>query len=303
MPENEAVLEAVRMPVLVVNVARLHDVGRLRRACEQVAAATGCRPPVVLATTPDDDGAAQSRHALEIGADLVIAAGGDGTVRACAEVLAGTPVPLAIIPAGSANLTANALGLPGRAEAALQIAFSGRERLIDVGVADGMAFAAMAGIGLDAAVVGATSGGLKHVGGWTAYAAAAAGQVLRRRTTFTVQLDGGERLIRRAHSVTVGNSGALPGGFLIMPTATVDDGLLDIVILAPASPFGWANVGYRVLTRSRRDDTKLERYRARAIEITAETELPRQVDGEVVAPGRSLTVSVRPAALRVRVPA
>jgi diacylglycerol kinase family enzyme len=62
------------------------------------------------------------------------------------------------------------------------------------------------------------------------------------------------------------------------------------------------HVGYRVLTGSCRDDARLERYRARSVEITAETELPRQVDGEIIAPGRSLTVGVRPAALRVRVP-
>jgi diacylglycerol kinase family enzyme len=296
------VLGHARLPVLVVNVARLHDVVRLRRACEQAAAASGWRPPLVLSTTPSEAGAAQARRALEVGASLVIAAGGDGTVRACAAILAGTPVPLAIVPTGSANLTANALGLPARAEAALQVAFDGRDRQIDLAVADGMTFAAMAGMGLDAAVVAATSGGLKRVGGWTAYAAGATSQVLRPRTTFTVQLNGGERLIRRAHSVTVGNSGALPGGFQIMPAAKLDDGVLDVVILAPAGPVGWANVGYRVLTRSRRDDARMERYRARTIEITAETELPRQVDGEMIAPSRALTVRVRPSALRVRVP-
>lgn len=288
--------------MLVVNVARLRDLGRLRRACEQAAAASGWRPPLVLSTTPGDAGAAEARRALGLGADLVIAAGGDGTVRACAEILAGTPVPLAIVPTGSANLTANALGLPARAHSALHVAFEGNERQIDLGVADGRTFAAMAGIGLDAAVVGATSGVLKRAGGWTAYAAAAAGQVLRPRTIFSIRLDGGGRLIRRAHSVTVGNSGALPGGFSIMPAAILDDGVLDVVILAPSGPVGWVNVGFRVLTGSRRDDVRLERYRARSVEITAEAELPRQVDGEMVAPGRSLTVGVRPAALRVRVP-
>jgi diacylglycerol kinase family enzyme len=296
VPEN------ARLPALVVNVARVHDVRRLTRAGEQAAAAGGWRPPLVLPTAPDDAGTAQARRALEAGADLVIAAGGDGTVRACADVLANTGVPLAIVPVGSANLTANALGLPLRAEAALRVAFEGRDRQIDLGVADGITFAAMAGIGLDAAVVGATSGALKRAAGWTAYAAAAAGQVLRPRTTFTIRLDGGDPLIRRAHSVTVGNSGALPGGFVILPAARLDDGVLDIVVLAPADPVGWADVGYRVLAGSRRDDARLERYQARSVEITAGAELPRQVDGEVIAPARFLNVAVRPGVLTVRVP-
>jgi len=296
------VVDDARLPVLIVNVARVRDVRRLNRVCQQAAVASGWRPPVELTTTPADAGSAQTRRALEIGADLVIAAGGDGTVRACAEVLAGTGVPLAIVPAGSANLTATALGLPARAESALRVAFRGRERRIDLAVADGMTFAAMAGIGLDAAVVGATSGALKRVAGWAAYAAAATGQVLRRPAAFSVRLDGGDVMIRQAQSVTVGNSGALPGGFVIMPAARLDDGLLDVLILAPAGPLGWANVGYRVLIRSHRDDSQLERYRARTVEISAAADLPRQVDGEMITPATSLTVAVRPSALTVRVP-
>lgn len=88
-----------------------------------------------------------------------------------------------------------------------------------------------------------------------------------------------------------------------MSAARLDDGLLDVVILAPASPLGWVNVGYRVLTGSRRDDARLERYQARTIEISAEAELRRQVDGEMIAPGRSLTVSVLPGELKVLVAA
>ncbi len=292
----------MRLPVLVVNTARVRDVRRLRLACEQAAKARGWREPLVLTTTPADGGSGMARRALEVGAALVIAAGGDGTVRACAEVVAGTGVPLAIIPAGSANLTATALGLPARADAALSVAFGGRDRRIDLAVADGMTFAAMAGIGLDAAVVGATPRVAKRLAGWSAYAAAAAGQLLRPPATFSVRLDDRDVLIRRARSVTVGNSGALPGGFAIMPDAQLDDGMLDVLILAPAGPLGWASVGYRVLIHDRRDDTRLERYRARTVEIQANADLPRQVDGEMIESARSLTVAVRPGALTVRVP-
>jgi YegS/Rv2252/BmrU family lipid kinase len=300
-PAEDGVVPAnAPLPALVVNVARVHDLRRLRHACDEAAAAAGWRPPLVLPTTPDDAGREMTERALDAGASLVIAAGGDGTVRACAQALADTLVPLAIVPAGAANLTATALGLPMRTAAALRVAFTGHDRQIDLAEADGLLFSAMAGIGLDAAVVGATPPAVKRLAGWTAYAAAATTQLQWRPATFAIQLDG-VSIVRQAQSVTVGNSGALPGGFPIVPAARLDDGLLDVVVLAPASVVGWADVGLRVLVRSRREDARLARYQARRVEISTESELPRQVDGEILAPGKSLTVVVRPAALRVRV--
>jgi diacylglycerol kinase family enzyme len=277
----------------------------LRDACERAAVAAGWQQPLVLRTTPDDAGAAQASRAVGAGAALVIVVGGDGTVRACAQTLTGTGVPLAIVPAGSANLTARALGLPGRLAPALDVAFCGHDRRIDLGSADGVVFAAMAGIGLDAAVVAGAQGLAKRLTGWPAYAVAATGQLLRRSVTFEIRVDGGEPLARQARCVTVGNSGALPGGFAIMPDARLDDGMLDVVVLAPSGPLGWADVGYRVALGSRRDDAQLERFRASAVEIRAvepAVGLPRQVDGELTGPSSALTVRVLPAALLVRVP-
>jgi diacylglycerol kinase family enzyme len=293
------------LPAVVVNAGRVRDAARLGDACQRAAVATGCQPPLLLVTTPDDPGTGQATRAVQAGAALVVVVGGDGTVRACAQALAGTGVPLAIVPAGSANLTARALGLPGRLVPALDVAFRGQDRPIDLGSADGSVFAAMAGIGLDAAVIAGARGLAKRVVGWPAYAAAATGQLLRRPVTFTIRIDGGEPLTRLARCVTVGNSGALPGGFAIMPDARLDDGRLDVVVLAPSGPLGWVDVGYRVALGSRRDDVQLERFRAGTVEIRAEesaTGLPRQVDGELIEPSRALTVRTLPAALLVRVP-
>jgi len=300
-----------RLPAVVMNGARVRDPARLRRACVAAAAAAGWQPPLILPTTAEDSGSGQTRAAVGAGAALVIAVGGDGTVRACAEVLAGGSVPLAIVPAGSANLTARALRIPGRLEPALAVAFGGQSRAIDVGKADGTMFVAMAGIGLDAAVVGAARGLAKRLAGWSAYALAATGQLLLRPVTFSIRIDDGDPLLRRARCVTVGNSGALPGGFAIMPAARPDDGRLDVVVLAPAGLLGWVDVGYRVAVGSRRDDVQLERYQARTVEITAEGPgpglpapcLPRQLDGEIIETSSTLSVHVLPRALLVRVPA
>jgi undecaprenyl-diphosphatase len=285
----------------VINRTLDRDLGRFRRRCGQAAEAAGWEP-LFLETRRDETGPGLTRRAVTAGTRLVFAAGGDGTVRACAQALTCTDVPLAIVPLGTANLAARALGVPLRADAALAVGFAGRNRRVDVGLADGVAFTAMAGMGLDAAVVGATPRILKERLGWLAYGVTGIARLPGRRHKFTVLLDDGQPIVRHARSVVVGNAGLLPGGFVLLPDAQLDDGVLDVGILAPSDPLGWARVTHRVLASSRRTDRHLERCQARRIEIRADVELPREVDGEAIVPSRSLTVSVRQGALLVRVP-
>jgi len=301
---------------IVINSTLARDLGRFRRRCREAAAAGGWEPSF-LETTLDDRGLGLAGAAVAAGARMVVAAGGDGTVRACAQALAGTEVPLGIVPLGTANLAARALGIPSGVGGSLATAFGGHERRIDLAVAGtaagaagagaaggagGLTFAAMAGIGLDAEVVAATPRLLKRRAGWLAYAAAGVAHLPGRGERFTVRLDGGEPLARQARCVVVGNAGLLPGGFVLLPGARLDDGLLDVGILAPSGPAGWLRVAQRVLTGSGRGGRELERHQARRVEITAATELSREVDGEVIAPGRSLTVTLLRHALTVRVP-
>jgi diacylglycerol kinase family enzyme len=292
---------------IVINRTLVRDLGRFRRACQEAAAAAGWEPSF-LETTLDDRGLGLARGAVAAGARMVVAAGGDGTVRACAQALAGTQVPLGIVPLGTANLAARALGVPAGLAGALAVGFGGHERRIDLGAADiaggagALAFAAMAGIGLDAEVVAATPRLLKNRAGWLAYAAAGIRHLPGRGERFTIRLDDGEPLTRRARCVVVGNAGLLPGGFALLPHARLDDGLLDVGILAPVGPGGWLRVARSVLTGGGRDGRHLERHQARRVEISAETELPREVDGEVITPGSSLTVTLLARTLSVRVP-
>jgi len=288
--------------VFVVNRNRIRRFGRLTRRSAAAAAGRGWKVEL-LETRSADAGDGAARQAVAAGAQLVFAVGGDGTVRACAQALAGSHVPLAIVPRGTANLVAKALGIPSSLDAALAVGFGQHERRIDLAVADGITFAAMAGIGLDAAVVDATAAGLKGAAGWLGYAVTGARRLAGARTYFEIRLDGGAAMGRHARSVVVGNVGLLPGGFVLLPEASPDDGLLDVGILAPAGPFGWPRVAWRVLRRSPRDDAVLERFQARRVEIAARTQMPRQADGELIGPASSLTVTLAPAGLLVRVPA
>ncbi len=160
----------------VINRLLVRETGRFGHACQTAASARGWAP-LFLPTTREDHGAGLARHAVEAGARLVFAVGGDGTVRACASALAGTGVQLAIIPRGTANLAAHALDIPQRLAAALAVGFVGHQTRLDLGVADGMEFIAMAGLGLDAAVVDATRRHRKHRFGWLAYAGASLGHL------------------------------------------------------------------------------------------------------------------------------
>ncbi len=291
----------------VINPSLVRDPRRFRQRCEAAARGAGW-DPVLVETSPAESGLGLARQAVAAGASLVFAVGGDGTVRACAQALAGTGIPLAIVPLGTANLTARALRIPTGAGRAIDAGFGGRDRVIDLATAQTGAgdiigcFTAMAGLGLDAAVVAAARPPDKRRLGWIAYAVSGLAHLSHPATEFTVRLDGGEPLTRRARCVVVGNGGLLPGGFLLLPEARLDDGWLDVGILAPAGPLGWPRAAARVLTRSRRQDRTLERFQARRVEIAAATDLPRQIDGEVVAPGRTLTVWVCPGALTVRQP-
>ena len=233
---------------------------------------------------------------------LVFAVGGDGTVRACAHALAGTGTPLAVVARGTGNLFARGMGLPIDLGRALAVGFDGRDCRVDLGTADGQTFTAMAGIGIDAAVVGSTPRLFKEHLGWLGYALAAVPQLGRPPHEMRVHIAGREPVTTRAQCVVVGNVGVMPGGFGIFPGARMDDGLLDVGVLFPKSVLGWALMARTVLSKGHFADRYFAHFQGSEVEVTASEQLPRQLDGDAIAPGRSFVFSVLPGALRARVP-
>ncbi|MFC8897404.1 phosphatase PAP2 family protein [Streptomyces cinereoruber] len=252
--------------------------------------------------------------------DLVVVCGGDGTVRACADLVAGTGVPLAIVPCGTGNLLARNLGLPVEPVAALREALSGRAVGLDVGRirGDGLAptrFAVMAGAGFDAAMVRDASPRLKERLGWAAYVLSAARHLRDPRMRLSIRLDGGAPLERRARMVVIGNVGSLQGGLPLLPEARPDSGRLEVVLLDPRGVTGWlAAAGYlasRAPGRSRASGTRertaahgaLEYFGATRVDLRFARPQPRELDGDVLPAGTRLTAEVEPGALRVCLPA
>lgn len=258
-----------------------------------------------LETTASDPGYGQARAALTAGAELVVVCGGDGTVMAVVTVLAGSGVPLAVLPGGTGNLLARNYGIPLQIVAAAQLTTRGQRRAIDVGVLDQERFAVMAGIGFDAAFLDNAPPGLKRWMGWAAYVVSGV-RTLRHSplATFSLHLDGAtEPIRRRGRGVLVANVGRLQGGLEMLPGAVGDDGVFEIGLLAPRRLRDWWGLVWRVVWKRRPHPWQLETWSAGRVEIYADRKLPVELDGDVRPDQDRLLTRVEPAALVLCVPA
>jgi diacylglycerol kinase family enzyme/membrane-associated phospholipid phosphatase len=292
---------------VVYNPIKLASEADFRDLLATAAEAHGYAEPRWYATTPDDPGHAMTRQALADGADLVVAAGGDGTVRVVCTELGGSGVPLGIVASGTGNLLARNLGLPLEHPESIEVALGGREVAMDlVKVSgDGMPdqrFAVMAGLGLDAAIVDDTGDELKKHVGWVAYAVAAARHLSFPALSIDITVDDAPPRRVRARTVIIGNVGTLTGGVELMPDAEMDDGVMDAVVVSPGNVADWTRVAFRLLTRRTGAEAKLEYLSGRRLTLRVDGDpVPRQLDGDPQPPGRELVCEVEPGKLRVRV--
>ena len=286
---------------VVANPVKVKDGGPDQRQIRAALAQAGWPAPQWLETTWEDPGGGQTRQAVQAGAEVIFACGGDGTVTACASELAGTDVALAVVPAGTGNLLAANLRLPAHPAGAVAAATSGGRRRLDVGVVEGRCFTVMAGMGFDAQMLRDTPESLKARLGWPAYVIAAARHLCETPMRVSISLDDGPPFTRRARTVLVGNVGELRGGLRLLPGARPDDGLLDVAVLMPPRRRSWLPLAWSLL-RHRPTAPVMETFQARQVEISSDTEHPRELDGDLIEPSRTLTATVRPAALWMCVP-
>ncbi len=282
---------------VVCNPVTVDDPDSLRTELKRRDARSGL---IWLETTEQDPGAGQTRQAVDAGAELVLVCGGDGTVAACAGVLVGTGVPMALVPTGTGNLLARNLDLPLDVPTALDRAFGGRRRTIDLLDAEGRRFAVMAGLGFDAALIRDTGQQAKKHHGWAAYVVGGL-RALRNtpRARYEVRVDQRPVHHVRALGVLVGNVGRLQGGIAVLPGADPSDGLLDVIVLAP---HGWRDVlvlAWRILRRRPNEGPQAQISRGRRVEIRSDRAVPLQFDGDYAGEQEELTVTVLPGAVAV----
>jgi YegS/Rv2252/BmrU family lipid kinase len=295
-------MAVTKRAAVVVNPTKIDHRASFVEAVGRLMQEHGWRDPLWLETTPDDPGRGQAQHAVEAGADLVLACGGDGTVTACAEGVAGSNVPLGILPMGTGNLLARNVGLPTHWAEALVVALTGTAQPLDAGTANGRSFVVMAGLGLDARMLQDTSEPLKRQLGWAAYAVSVLRHLRDRPMRVTVTADGGRPRQMRASAVIIGNVGWLRGGLPLMPDARPDDGLLDAVVLTARGWAGWLALAAQVITR-RAATGQLTRIQFSELHLSVDRPQPWEVDGEVMGEASQLTVVAVPGLLVLRLPA
>jgi diacylglycerol kinase (ATP) len=245
----------------------------------------------------------QVKRALEEGAELVFAWGGDGTVQRCVDVLAGTGTPLAIVPAGTANLLATNLGIPDDIADAVRVGLDGLQRKIDVGRVNGERFAVMAGAGLDAAMIKDADAGLKDQIGRVAYVWTGARNLRGKPFGAKIRVDGTSWFDDTASCILVGNVGRLFAGVEAFEDAKPDDGKLEIGVVTAEGLVEWARTLARTAVGSAEKSPFVHVTRARKIEVSFGRKVLYELDGGDREKTRSLEVEVEPGAIEICVPA
>lgn len=297
-----------RLVGVVVNVSK-EDADEAVRLVEAGCSAAGMPEPLIMASRVEDPGYLMTRRALEAGCDVVIAAGGDGTIRAVASELAGTDVALGVLPLGTGNLFARNIGLPYQDIAAcVDEALHGQPHKVDTlqlslerpgGRKDHEVSLVIAGGGLDAEIMEDTRDVLKQRAGWLAYGEAGLRHIMGSRKTITIQLDDGDPSTVRVRSVLLANCGSLQAGIELVPTALFDDGHMDAVLLTPRHAWDWARILAKTTLRFSSEIPMMTVRQAVRGRIRMEEPLPFQIDGDAVGEVISVKAEVAPSSLIV----
>jgi YegS/Rv2252/BmrU family lipid kinase len=261
----------------------------------------------VRITEGPDDAHRFARAAVEDGAALVVAWGGDGTVNGAAAAVSGTATTLAIVPGGSGNGLARDLGIPLNAAEALRVAATGSVRAIDAGDLDGSLFFNVAGIGLDANIAGrlATKGHRRGLPGYVLATVAELRSYSPCAYSITEALDADGRRVedithRRAMFIALANSRQYGSGARIAPRALLDDGSIEVVVVEPLSALGILRQLPPLFRGTLTEGRGIIMRSAASLALSCDAPIPYHVDGEPRRGGPTLRLITRRQVLRVK---
>lgn len=284
---------------VVVNPATRQGADRLVRLLRRTA------PPGValdIRLTTEAGSAVRLARELAPHVDLVVAAGGDGTVADVATGILGSGIPLGIVPGGSTNITARELGIPAAPARAIELLFGDyRLRAVDVGRCGDRCFLHMAGAGFDSRFFERTDRRLKRRIGWIAYLPPAA--LALRMPPARISVIADERTVTALSPlVVIANGGSIiTPGLRLDPGIRSDDGWLDVLLFTAATPIPMARTLSRLATLRLHQSPFLWKARARHVELAAEPPLPLQLDGDVIG-HTPASFSIAPRGIEVIVP-
>ena len=248
------------------------------------------------------------RHATELarqaaadGYDVVIAAGGDGTVNEVVNGIVGTGTALAVIPGGTANVWTREIGSPHHPGAVAALLERGHRRRVDLGLAGDRYFLLMASLGLDSTVAAMINAAAKARFGRAAYIARGMRELLRYRGVHAEIVAGGQTWRLPLLLALLGNTRSYGGLLAISHRAHADDGLLDLVLYPAAGLSGFTrHLAGTVVGRHDRRPGTIYRQVREAI-VRTDPAVPVQTDGEVIGE-TPMRFAVVPSALTVIVP-
>ncbi|SFR83921.1 diacylglycerol kinase [Agromyces sp. CF514] len=279
-----------------------------RRAVHRLGEIAGSARVHVLAGDSVDDTRRLAREAVATDPRALVIVGGDGTLSSVLDAVVGTGVPIALVPAGTGNDLARALGLPFEgdeaAAAAAELALLGTARAIDVGEVESDAglrrFLTVAALGFDAHVSERTNR-LRWPRGRARYYVALLVELVRLRPMrFEFAVDGGTRRVLPGTLIAVGSTRSYGGGMPVCPAAEPDDGLLDVTHVGPLGRAKLVRLFPLLLRGTHVARPEVTTTRARSIEVDAPG-LVVYADGERVGAGRA-SIRVVPSALSMLVP-
>jgi len=271
----------------------------LRRVLE----AAGVADPFWCEVPKSRKAPAQVRRALDEGAELIVAWGGDGMVQRCVDVLAGSEVALAIIPAGTANLFATNLGIPSDIEGAVAVGLHGARRRVDLGRFNGERFAVMAGAGFDAAMIrDAGEGGLKERLGRVAYVWTGSENLRSKPFRADIEVDGANWYKGKASCILFGNVGKLVGGVEAFEDARPDDGKLELGIVTAEGLLEWGRMIARAAVGPVDKSPLAQTTKARSVKVKLNRKVLYELDGGDRTKVKTFKVKVEPSAVTVCVP-
>ena len=277
---------------------------------------------LLLETDRETGGQLAAKQAQKHGAERVLVAGGDGTLRNVVQALDGQDVAIGIIPIGTGNILARNLKVPLLTDQSIKRALGGQVYEIDLGLARAIdiagnhtsyLFTGIAGVGMDARLMQNTSTDRKKQIGWIAYIEGGIKSLPLKFEKFDISFDGGERTLK-SYSLLVGNAGWLPGAISMMPDARLDDGKLDVAAIGPRRVWNWVDFFSRITWQNRvvrplalgrkwMDQTAnvktLENLSSSRIRIRPHHPAPMQLDGDVLGDVVEVDFSLKPKALKV----
>jgi YegS/Rv2252/BmrU family lipid kinase len=242
------------------------------------------------------------RRVVADGAELVVVWGGDGMVQCAVDVLAGSDVALAVIPAGTANLLATNLGIPPDIEQAVAIGLDGARRRLDVGRINGERFAVMAGTGIDAVMIRDADGSPKEHLGRIAYVWAGVKNLRSKPFGAQIAVDGVSWFNGEATCVLIGNLGGLFGAIQVFVDARPDDGMLEVGVVTAEGFAQWARTIARTVVASADASPFVQAAKARSVKVKLDRKVLYELDGGDRKKTKSFKVKVEPAAVTVCVP-